>query len=140
MEANEPHNPMQNTTTIYQQKSEFTLLVYFKNNKTGHKFHSWKQENRKIAGHDIKDLRYALNRLTHLVEKEYLDKYKTAMIYHNPSGEKIIQWNYNVLKEKVRYKWLIDTKGNVLFKLDQTPVENIQQVMGNLNTEMKYKH
>jgi hypothetical protein len=139
--GNEPHNPMNTAKSQYQQMSEFTLLVYFKNGqKSGVKFHSWKQETRKIAGHEIKDLRYAMNRLTHLVESEYVDKYKVAILYHNPTGEKIMQWNYNVLKEKRRYSWTTRTNGDVVFKFDDTPAANPQAMVKQLTDAVNYKY
>jgi len=125
----------------YREISAFTLRVYFKNSegKNGHSFHSWKQETRKINGFQVTDERYALNRLTWLVEELYNGKYKTAILYHNPTGEALMQWNYGTLKEKKRYSWIIDTNGNTRIKLTPNDVTDPQKTIQFLNKTMNYK-
>lgn len=140
MEGNTLKN-LTETKSTFQQKSEFTLCVYFKNGyKKGVYFHSWKQEIRKLAGHEIKDLRYALNRLTHLVEKEFDGKYKVAILYHNPTGDVIMQWNYGHLKEKRRFKWTTKPNGNIEFHFEEEPATNPQEMMVKLTQALELKY
>lgn len=134
---------MENTTQSkkYQQPpSVFTLLIYFRNGFTkGCKFHSWKQEIRKFNGVEIRDERYALNRLVDLVENRFKGTYKTAMIYYNPAGQQIMQWSYDLLKHKERIQWKYDPQGNVRFEVNPEPFKNIQKVKMNADAEMNYK-
>lgn len=126
----------------YREISTFTLRVYFRNsvNKKGHSFHSWKQEKRKIHGAEVTDQRYAFNRLTWLVEELYSGKYKTAIIYHNTTGEALIQWNYGTIKEKKRFEWITDTGGNIKMKIAEEFNGNPQKLMDNVSEAMNYKY
>lgn len=144
----EKHTTMANQDAInqkawsqseYQAKSEFTLLIYFRQGYTkGMKFHSFKQEKRRVGGFEIRDLRYALNRLTYLVEDRFKEKYKTALLYHNPTGIIIIQWAYDRLKSKEPYKWRYSTNGDVLFDLMRNPENDLQKIMVAQRDNFKY--
>ena len=129
--------------TYEKPQSTFTLLVYFRNGYTqGMKFHSWKQEKRRFNGLEITDHRYALNRLVHLVEEVYKGKYKTAIIYHNPTQSQIMQWSYDSLKHKEIGKWTYATNGDVLFKtrtVSEKELEQIQDIKIQADKQMNYK-
>lgn len=106
--------------TEYQNRSYFTLLIYFRDGYTkGMKFHSWKQERRRHNGVEITDHRYALNRLVWLIEEKFKDKYKTAIIYHNESGDEIMRYAYGMVKSKELFEWVYDTEGNIKFKFSE---------------------
>jgi hypothetical protein len=127
--------------STYQKKiGTFTLLVYFRNGYTqGCKFHSWKQEKRKFNGAEIKDERYALNRLVDLVENRFKETYKTAIIYYNPTKRQIMQYSYDMLKHKERIQWDYLPNGDVKFRVNEEPFKNIQAVKIKSDEEMNYK-
>lgn len=134
---------MSEKPVIYNaENSTFTLLVYFKDGYTkGMKFHSGKQETRRYGGHEITDHRYALNRLVSLIEGSFSDKYKTAMIYHNPTGCEIMRYAYGVIKSKELIKWSYQDDGSCIFKFNdkqQTP-DALRERLKEMHTEMKFK-
>ena len=125
----------------YQSKSQFTLLIYFRNGYTkGMKFHSFKQETRKIAGEYIKDQRYAFNRLMYLVETEFHGKYKTAIIYHNPTGIQICSFAYGQCKDRIPLQWQTNDNGDIVFIMPQASVANMQERMLKLQDTKFYKY
>lgn len=137
---------MENTATETTTKkyrtppSVFTLLIYFRNGYTqGCKFHSWKQEKRKFNGVEIRDERYALNRLVDLVENRFKGTYKTALIYYNPDKQQIMQWSYDLLKHKDRIQWKYDAEGNVRFEVNPKPFKNMLDAKIQSDGEMNYK-
>jgi|GEM_PF-7124495 hypothetical protein len=104
--------------SAFQEKSVFTLLVYFKDGLTnGCKFHSWKHDKRKWNGLYVTDNRYSLNRLVYLVEDQFKDTYKTAIVYLNETKIPIMKYAYGVLKDIEYFEWQYDADGSVLFKL-----------------------
>ncbi len=108
--------------TTFQNQSVFTLLVYFRKGYThGMKFHSYKQEKRRYGSYQIRDERYALNRLVALVEDRFKDEYKTAIIYYNPTGEAILTYAYGMEKDKAYFEWQYKDDGDVLFVLKDRP-------------------
>lgn len=124
------------------ENSEFTLLIYFRNGYTkGTKFHSGKQEMRRFGGAEIRDLRYALNRLVYLVEGKWPDKYKTALIYHNPTGTEIMKYTYGVLNSKAPFKWSYTPTGDVLFSLSDKKVsgEELREQLKKMHGQMEFK-
>lgn len=130
-------------TTIYNaDNSEFTLLVYFKTGYTkGMKFHSGKQEKRRFGGLEVRDLRYALNRLVYLVEGKFADKYKTAIIYHNPTGREIMRYAYGVIKSKEPVKWSYTESGDVLFGISDKKIsgEDVREHLKKMHGQMEFK-
>ena len=125
----------------YQSKSVFTLLIYFRNGyKNGVKFHSYKQEKRKIDGVYITDERYAFNRLMFLIETEYKDKYKTAIMYHNPTNTELCKFAYGQCKDRIPLQWGTSTEGNVTFVMQETTIANMQQRMLKLQDSKFYKY
>lgn len=125
----------------YQSKSQFTLLIYFRNGYTkGMKFHSFKQESRKIAGEYIKDHRYAFNRLMFLIEEEFHGKYKTAIIYHNPTGTQICTYAYGQCKDRIPLQWETKDNGDVVFLMKELAITNMQQRMLKLQDTKFYKY
>ena len=130
-------------TVIYNaDNSEFTLLVYFKDGYTkGMKFHSGKQEIRQVGGIKIRDLRYALNRLVALIEDKFADKYKTALIYHNPTKTEIMRYAYGVIKSKVLYQWSYTPTGDCLFKISdkEKTGEEVREQLKKMHEQMKFK-
>jgi hypothetical protein len=125
----------------YQQKSTFTLLIYFRNGYTkGMKFHSFKQEERKIAGVYIKDQRYAFNRLMNLIEVDFINKYKTAIIYHNETNTEVCTFAYNQCKSRIPLHWETKDNGDVVFVLKEIVVKNMQERMMKLQDTNFYKY
>lgn len=125
----------------HQKNSQFTLLIYFRNGYTkGMKFHSFKQENRKIAGVYIKDHRYAFNRLMFLVETEYQNKYKTAILYHNPTGIELCKFAYGQCKDRMPLSWETKENGDVVFVMPEAINQNIQKRMLKLQDGNFYKY
>lgn len=125
----------------YQSKSQFTLLVYFRNGYTkGMKFHSFKQETRKIGGVYVKDHRYAFNRLMYLVEELYHGKYKTAIVYHNPTGTTICTFAYDKCKDMIPLAWKTEDNGDVVLHMPEPKVQNMQKRMLKLQDANFYKY
>lgn len=125
----------------FQSKSEFTLLMYFRNGYTrGMKFHSFKQENRKIAGEYIKDHRYAFNRLMYIVEELHKDKYKTAIIYHNPTGIEVCKYSYGTCKDRIPLNWETKENGDIVFVMKDQKAKNLQARMLKLQDSNFYKY
>ena len=125
----------------YQSKSQFTLLIFFRNGYTkGMKFHSFKQENRKIAGQYIRDHRYAFNRLMYLVDVEFLGKYKTAIIYHNPTNTPLCTYAYGQCKDRIPLSWSTQENGDVVFVMAEKAIINMQQRMIKLQDTNFYKY
>lgn len=110
----------QGVVSAMQQKSKFTLLVYYRNGyASGMKYHSWKQERRKWNGFEITDQRYAFNRLTHIIDDLHKGKYKTAILYDNESGREIIRWAYGMMKSCESFQWEYEQDGSVKFQFVQ---------------------
>ncbi len=129
-------------TTQFQDKSEFTLLVYFKEGYTkGFKFHSFKHDKRLLYGEQITDHRYSFNRLLSMLGDRLKDTYKTAIIYHNPTKTPLVKYSYGVLQDVKPLLFIVD-KDNKEVKIDcsqfytalQVPIDKMLQQVAIKNT------
>lgn len=111
-------NSEKSQQSTYQQKSRFTLLVYFRDGYTrGMKFHSFKHDQRKFNGNYIRDERYSLNRLVWLIEEKFKGTYKTGIIYCNETNTALLTYSYDFLKDFVEFAWSYEQNGDILMKV-----------------------
>lgn len=94
-------------------KAVFKLVVYFKNGskRTLYNYHTaWNAETKKI----IEDEKIGLAKLERLIIHKYKDAYKTALLYHIPSGQQIKKYCYNRLIQESAYTWFYDAPANAI--------------------------
>lgn len=90
--------------TETQKGSQFTLLVYFKpqyaenGSENGRKFHSDKYELVEKRGKLVTDHKFAYDTLLTFMLKELSGRYKTAIIYHNPTNSIVMKMAYNTFR------------------------------------------
>jgi hypothetical protein len=107
----------------HQKESQFTLLVYFKQayaengSEKGRKFHSNKYELVEKQGKLIVDHKHAYDRLTNYLMTELSGRYKTAIIYHNPTNSIVYKMSYNAFRGGKQVEFMNDaTKLGTVFK------------------------
>lgn len=116
----------------------FTLLVYYKVGHTnGMKYHSYKQEKRKVNGREITDERYALNRLVNIIENMHKGLWKTAILYHNPSEKEVLKYSYGFLQNMAAIDWEYTNAGDILFRFVESEVEITNRTIRKLIKEEK---
>jgi hypothetical protein len=104
--------------TPKQASSIFTLLVYFKRefatngSENGRKFHSDRYEQVIKGGQVFRDDKFAFDKLRAFVLGELSGKYKTAIIYHNPTNKIILQLSYNSVRINNEVFFTVFNNGN----------------------------
>jgi hypothetical protein len=109
-----------------QAASLFTLLVYFKTefatngSEKGRKFHSQKYEKVLIGGQVITHHKFAFDKLLSFVLKDIEGRYKTALIYHNPSSTEVLRLAHGTFRKEREVLFTADNtgKGSIFLKIN----------------------
>ena len=89
-------NTQQNKPLPNSDKATFKAVVYFKdgNTRTFYSFHtSYDAQEKKVLVND----QTALNKLSRLIERKYVGKYITALVYHKQTGRQVAKYCYDRL-------------------------------------------
>lgn len=78
------------------ENATFKAVVYFKdgNTRTFYSFHTnYDAQEKKVLVND----QMALNKLSRLIERKFLGKYITALVYHKQTGKQVAKYCYDRL-------------------------------------------
>lgn len=95
---------METEKNYYQNISKFTLLVYFRmefarnGSEKGRKLHSYKNEIINVDGKEIRNEKWAFDKLHKLITDDFKGKYATAIIYLNEPKKEIARYVYDRVK------------------------------------------